>query len=255
MSFDCAIEAQGSLVALAAKHTGPPSGGGKRGNVTHFSDGSRRRLMKKMARLKANKAIFVTLTYPAAFPHADIAQQHLKAYLQRFRYHFPKASAVWRLEYQKRGAPHFHILFYNLPFIPRRYWQGWWKRIVNKYIGNDEPRVDIQVVRSRRGIMFYVSKYIAKADAPDPVGGCYFIYVAYPHTGRFWGFHNRGCIPWAEQIYITLKGVTRKQFEAMKAVLAAEWEGLNAYDGKGGTLFNDRAYVLLVEMQEEMLNV
>lgn len=239
-------------MALAQRHTTLPSGGGLRGNVTHFSPSSRRRLMKRLARVKASKAIFITLTYPGEHPGPRTAQRHLKAYLQRFRHHFPKASAVWRLEYQKRGAPHFHILFYNLPFIPRRYWQGWWARIVDAYIDEHEPRVDIQVIRSRRGVMFYVSKYIAKSDEDDEGVVCYFIHLAYPHTGRFWGFHNRAWVPWAERVYIVLKRVTRRQFEAMKQVLAEQWDGINKWDGKGATLFHDQSYIILSEMQERM---
>lgn len=250
MSVDCAIEAQGSLTALARKMRTPPPGRGIRGCVTYFSDNSRRRLMKKLARLKATKAVFITLTYPDEFPGPRTAYAHLRAYLERFRYHYPQASAVWRLEYQERGAPHFHILFYNLPFLDRSEWHGWWARIVDAYVDDNEPRVSIEVVRSRRGIMYYVSKYIAKSDVDEDGNISYFIHLTYPHKGRFWGIHNKHALPWAERLYIVLRGVPAQAFDAMKQVLAREWSGINSWDGKGATLFTDCSYILLSEMQD-----
>jgi len=38
----------------------------------------------------------------------------LKIFLQRFKRAYPDASAIWKLEPQKRGAPHYHMLVWGV---------------------------------------------------------------------------------------------------------------------------------------------
>jgi hypothetical protein len=53
---------------------------------------------------------FVHLTYPAEFPRDGlIVKRHLKAFLDALR-RLGMRNYVWVLEFQERGAPHFHIL-------------------------------------------------------------------------------------------------------------------------------------------------
>ena len=72
---DVAIEAQGCLVAIANRNGNPPPVQTTRGAVTSFSAASRLRLMRKLARLEAVGAVFMTLTYPARYPDADRAKE------------------------------------------------------------------------------------------------------------------------------------------------------------------------------------
>lgn len=251
MTLNCAIEAQGSLVGLAAQRPGSPSQPPpKRGKVTTFSPASRRRLMRRLARMNAKKAVFMTLTYPAEFPGPRVAYTHLRAFLERFRRAAPKASAVWRLEYQKRGAPHYHIIWYGLPYIKWETVRKWWAEIIDAYVDDWLPRVELKMIWSARQLMYYVSKYVAKLPSPASGEDGYFIDVPYPHVGRFWGIHNKGELPYAARVFIRLSGLSEREFLAMKRVLANEWAGLNAEDGKGGIVFTDRAYIVLSELQE-----
>lgn len=57
----------------------------------------------------------VTLTYPTDWltvaPNGKAAKRHLKAFRKRFiRAWGVDLLAIWKLEFQRRGAPHFHLL-------------------------------------------------------------------------------------------------------------------------------------------------
>jgi hypothetical protein len=112
---------------------------------------------------------------------------------------FPEASAVWRMEYQKRGSIHFHLLVFNLPFWDWKEILSAWKRITHQSLA----RVDIRLVKSRRGVMSYVSKYIAKVQ--KRIRKTFLVFVPYLHVGRkwrkgrFWGIHNKKTLPLAQK--------------------------------------------------------
>src|SRR5690554_2824154 len=126
------LEGQGNLLAVATsyKHVYRPTVGGKRGAVTEFSAGSRRRLLRLIARLEKTRTTFITLTYPAEFPDPRTAKEHLRALFERIRRRVPEASGIWRLELQERGAPHFHLLMFNLPYISFETLRSWWQEII-----------------------------------------------------------------------------------------------------------------------------
>jgi hypothetical protein len=114
------------------------------------------RLMTK--RLQAQrvryKCVLVTLTYRKT---DEWAPKHISAYIHLVRKYLGKRGhdlmGVWKLEMQKRGAVHYHVLLWlpkgvTLPFADK---QGWWKHGASnqvwvknaygycaKYIGKDE---------------------------------------------------------------------------------------------------------------------
>jgi len=137
----------------------PPTGG-LRGVVSEFSRASRRRLIVKMERMELQKVrvTFVTLTFTACVSW-DESRRALKMFLMRIRRQYPNTSGVWRLEHQERGAIHFHILFFKLPYIPQEELQKSWEECTR------EPKsiVHIKLIVNKRQTMFYVSKYIAKS--------------------------------------------------------------------------------------------
>lgn len=130
----------GSLVELVkprAEGLGP--GGGKRGKVVAFSEKSRRRLMRALARTKADcLPVFMTLTYPDNFPgDPSTWKGHLRAWCKRLKREHPEAAGFWKLELKPRlsgdnvgkVAPHFHLLLWNLPLSwedcsnPQMHWE------------------------------------------------------------------------------------------------------------------------------------
>jgi len=90
-------------------------GGGIRKEIKGFSPASRLRFMRTMGQWNAlvfdlRLVLGVTLTYPMEFPCARASKRHLKMLMQRIERSYPGTFGVWKLEPQKRGAPHFHIV-------------------------------------------------------------------------------------------------------------------------------------------------
>ena len=121
----------GSLMQVCAPGVrGNRNGGGKRGIISRFSEASRRRLMRELAKTKRDLLpVFVTLTYPDNFPgDPNVWKTHLKAFLKRLKREHPKVAGFWKLELKPRQsgenvgqiAPHFHLLLWGLPFS----WDG-----------------------------------------------------------------------------------------------------------------------------------
>lgn len=90
--------------------------------ITGWSRRSRARMVATMAELdlapllmSLQQPAMVTLTYPgdwvAVAPDGPTVKRHLKAFFQRYeRAWSEKWRGVWKLEFQRRGAPHFHLL-------------------------------------------------------------------------------------------------------------------------------------------------
>jgi hypothetical protein len=129
--------------------------------------------------------LFVTLTYPKNYPgewHKWKAQLH--HVMVRLGQKFPMFGAVWKLEPQKRGAPHFHLLVVGVPFIAKEWLSRTWYDVVGS---RDEKHLragtQVELARSHRGVVSYAAKYVAKrqalpADWQDGVG-------------RWWGMVGR----------------------------------------------------------------
>lgn len=197
------VTMQGALVELKEKTRLSSDrvknrGGGTRGEVTYFSKASRRRLLKYTAKMKTDqRPLFLTLTYGQEYPSFKVAKEnHLRAFMERVRRKFPDASGMWRVEMQERGAPHFHILLFKVSFWDKADVQKAWAEVIGREFwdkGERYPFTRIERIRSQRGTMYYVSKYVAKV----PVWGDGFNYTAYPHVGRWWGWFNKSRLPWA----------------------------------------------------------
>jgi hypothetical protein len=93
--------------------------------VTEWSRKSRSNMVKTLASLDwgplhelgavARVAAMVTLTYPAEWesvaPDGKTVKRHLEAWKERYRRAWGESIiGAWKLEFQGRGAPHFHIL-------------------------------------------------------------------------------------------------------------------------------------------------
>ena len=87
-------------------------------DIKEFSKHSRRRLFSLITSLDYEaygKPIFVSATW-----HEDIPdnQQDIKTFLDKFhkrlKRNLPSFHLIWKLEYQKRGAPHFHFVLFPL---------------------------------------------------------------------------------------------------------------------------------------------
>jgi hypothetical protein len=97
-----------------------------RGEITEFTDASRRRMLYLMAKIETGAIpFFVTLTYPDKFPlYNDAYKRHLEVFCGRLLRRWPKAAVIWKLEFKERKsgansgkvAPHYHLFVYNVPW-------------------------------------------------------------------------------------------------------------------------------------------
>lgn len=174
--------------------------GGLRGLAT-FSAASRRRLKAILATVRRDcKPLFVTLTYPADFPlDPTIYKRDLDTLFKRVTRRYPDASIVWKLEPQKRGAPHYHFFIWGVDFEDFYAWLPYqWHDIAGSgdpyhllfHLGQleDEDNVHcVQEVRDFRGVMSYAAKYMSKAISHMSE---YWVAV-----GRWWGVVGRKFLP------------------------------------------------------------
>jgi hypothetical protein len=101
----------------------PPA---KRGEVTHFSGASRRRMMDLLAKIDAKQIpYFVSLTYPDVFPgDCEQVKRDLEVFAARVIRRWPEACLIWKLEFEPRKsgvnkgklAPHLHVFAFNVPW-------------------------------------------------------------------------------------------------------------------------------------------
>lgn len=235
------IEAQGGLVAVRMETgTAAVAADKTRGTIQGFSSASRRRLIRKISRLERSKAVFLTLTYPADFPDAQAAKTHLRTFWKRIYRRHPEASAIWRLEFQKRGAPHFHLIVFNLPFIGKEIIRQWWAEIIGH--GTDEPLFTrIEMIRSWRGVMSYASKYLSKVDDIADMALSGFNIDAYLTAGRFWGMFNKEKMPFPGQQYLVIKIKSPYAFHEIKRYMRRHYPNLTRRRGRGGVILSGSA--------------
>lgn len=200
----------GSLVT--AKPDRPVSGncggearGGVRGDVVEFSRASRNRLMRVLAKTdRLNVPLFVTLTYNDDAPLSrEKWKRDIDVLGKRFVRQFPDASFVWRVEYQIRKSgtvagelvAHYHLLVWGVETHDMRRWVtvNWYEVVGSGSDDHLRAGTSVERIRKWKGVMWYASKYIAKADGSTK-----------QVQGRNWGVVNRSKMPWAVLVVMSV---------------------------------------------------
>lgn len=255
--------AQGRLLKVSAETNEERSGGGLRGKVNPFSRASRLRLLSYMHKVKPMKggnfhASFITLTYGQQFPTPSLAKRHLDNFLKRIHRRWRYCSGFWRFEFQKRGAPHFHIILFGLPYLPMGTLAEWWSATIGVQFQDTSsgvakpPFTRIEAIRSHKQAARYVSKYVAKVDDSG------FNFIAYltaegefihPVTGeidksigRWWGVFNAVWLPLDAVKELVLKWGSRDVFYNLRRAAGRLWKGRNNHAKSGWTFFSDNPY-------------
>lgn len=152
-------------------------GRGNRNITTHFSDRSRKNLLEHFAIIdkgKAKNATFITLTYVENQRDHRKAQRDIDTFIKRLCREKDNIFGVWKKELQKRGAIHFHLMVWNLPFVYKAWcaytWgeiTGSWDTVTCDQTGESEkvpPFTRIEYCKSQRKAWYYLAKYIGKVD-------------------------------------------------------------------------------------------
>jgi len=154
----------------------------KRSNIIKFSFSSQRRLKDKLLNCMWMMKAECTLTYPNEYSSDGLViKNHLKQFTQwltRLGYKW-----LWVLEFQERGAPHFHFAIDG--DLDKQVLAERWYKIVNS---GDEKHLragtSINRIRRQYGYGRYLSKYYGKLKSKE-------VPVEYQNVGRFWGASNR----------------------------------------------------------------
>ena len=188
----------------------------QRGKVKGFSRQSRSRLMQRAAAINVRDMkhlpVLLTLTYPNDYPDDPaVYKRHLDAFHTALVREYGKVGTIWKLEFQRRGAAHFHLMPYfkgdtGHTFAFRQWCKRTWYRIVGS---GDEKHVDqgaqVTIIQSVRGVQSYMSKYVAK-----PVED------VEQNVGRWWGVWHAEALP-VELVRVAL---TEAEFYRMRRVFA-----------------------------------
>lgn len=162
----------------------------KRGQIQEFSRKSRFRMLKLLSEIHLQSyqsSIFITLTYHNLFPtHYSDLKYQLKKFLTALKRHYPSAAIVWRVELQKRGAPHFHLFLFStkhltsldISKLKKSIQQFWFSAINNVDEYMLKYSVDVKEITNHQQVFAYISKYIGKTiNTP-----------AESYIGRRWGY-------------------------------------------------------------------
>lgn len=168
----------------------------KRGDVQIFSRKSRRKLFNYILKLENRSGYyFVTLTYPKEYDeNYQTWKKQLHQLYSSLQYHYPEMGFLWKLEFQKRGAPHFHLLMF-VPSMPprtelRELIRNSWYRIVGiKSKGFRYWGTDVKEVKDIKSSGFYLAMYQCKDQYQRTD----------IKTGRMWGIYGRNKMPMSEQ--------------------------------------------------------
>ena len=162
-----------------------------RGDVSVFSWRSRKRLAFVASNTDIMFTSMLTLTYPRQFPNdGKDVKRDLNTFRKALRRKVPGVSMLWFLEFQRRGAPHIHIMLRGARvYKAMQHWVSeTWYRIVD----SGDPRhlaagTRLERVRNPNGARNYAVKYAYKMRQKR-------VPPNYRNVGRFWG-HSRNVRP------------------------------------------------------------
>jgi len=191
--------------------------------VHGFSEDSHRRCMRLLMAVDWGgvPAHFVTLTYHREQPGGwEAWKRDLRTWRKRLerRWGDRLLALWWRLEFQRRGSPHFHLVVWWRGCPPnRKALQEWvsesWNAVAEP---GDEAHLaagtNVTRVRNTRGepvarLIAYLAKYVGKLQpyrAVDRETG------ELLQTGRAWGYS--GAVPFARIGTVELSGAEWEMF-------------------------------------------
>jgi hypothetical protein len=158
-----------------------------RGKVNGLSPRAGRRLrwaIENTPELTAPGALFICLTYPSVWPKNG---RQVKRDLNTFGKRCRRAGAIfaWALEYQTRGAPHFHLLA-RFPIsgelVQVREWvaSNWFEVVGSGDEKHLRAGTSVELVKNAECAGWYISNYLGKEYQKTVPEG-----VTLP--GRMWG--------------------------------------------------------------------
>lgn len=181
-----------SLIIRGSRPRNPEQSPPERTKIFNFSHNSRRRLRFVALNAWPQLVSQFCLTYHNNYP-TDGAElkKHLHRFFMNFRKKYKGFGYLWLLEFQQRGAPHFHLF---LPFIPNPELGQKLADIWLKASGQQNDAAarafhthEKNFITWDMGNGSYVCKYLEKSRQKD-------VPENFLNVGRFWG-SSRGLVP------------------------------------------------------------
>lgn len=164
-----------------------PARPSKRGKVNGLSPRASRRMrwaIENTPILTAPGAMFICLTYPAEWPkNGRVVKRHLDVFGKRCRR--IGACFAWALEYQTRGAPHYHLLArfpidWDVVRVQKWVALNWFEVVGSGDEKHLRAGTSAEVVNNAECAGWYISHYLGKEYQKTIPEG-----VTLP--GRMWG--------------------------------------------------------------------
>jgi hypothetical protein len=183
-------------VVQVSWHAGTSTPPPKRGRVCRWSPASRRRLLKVSGSVDweglrsgwGGDWLFITLTYRVD-PGPERSKRDLDVLARRWVREWASCRWLWKMEFQRRGVVHFHVL----AWVPKRgpealsgyrlwLWKAW-----EEIAGNGERlRVDADYARARDMVRYFVSYASSTRKAYQHIVPMHWR----ESSGRWWGLRG-----------------------------------------------------------------
>jgi hypothetical protein len=129
------------------------------------------------------KPTFLTLTFKKNITSIKTANQHYKYFITKLSTHINKRPKyITVVEFQKRGAIHYHCVFFDLPFIDKNKIESLWSHGFS----------NIQVAKNIKDVSKYIGKYMSKQLLDKRLAGqkAYFTSKGILRPQTFYRQHN-----------------------------------------------------------------
>lgn len=190
MVSEITVGSQDVMISSTVKGGRVQLGGGIRGKIKEWSKQSRGRCEKHIRNVPDGSIrSFLTLTYPRGFDNDGIrVKRDLATMIKRLKRMGVK-DGIWFLEFQKRGAPHFHCFLSQWPRCGVSGVAHAWYEVVGSgdqkhldwHLGKLSGRPCLEWMRKPHAASYYASKYAVKAEQKK-------VPTVYQNVGRFWGY-------------------------------------------------------------------
>jgi hypothetical protein len=156
---------------------------------------------------KTRTPAMITLTYPkdweTVVPNGQTFKRHVQALLKRFEAAYgERLAGLWKMEFQRRGAPHLHILTSLKSDLPgfREWFSYNWADVVNH--PNQTERIKHEAAGTRIDEWkdletfkaYLIAVYFSKHSSPSTSSVKNYqnkapeLWVEAGNIGRFWGY-------------------------------------------------------------------
>lgn len=118
---------------------------------------------------KPHPPFFLTLTFEDNIQDLKLANRIFSKFLQRFNYKLTNIKKAYLqyigvVEFQQRGAIHYHVIIFNLPYIRKTVY-----KTIRELWG--KGRIDLKMVKRTKTLVSYLSKYMIKESESGKLSG------------------------------------------------------------------------------------